>query len=215
MMHAFLKSPAVQTYLTKKAASFLSKELDTEVKVGGVDIAFFLDIVFEEVSIKDQKGESLLFINKLIVDIESISLLRNQIIIDNIEFDQPYIGLRKYKDEEDLNFTFLLDYFSSEKKQTDTATTQWDIVVYSFDIVDGRLLFHDYNKKRKSQGIDFANLDVDSLNLNVVGINILNDTILLDLENFSLKESSGVKLKKLSSEIALFPNNLYATSCCP
>lgn len=210
VLHGFLKSPAIQTYLTKKAAEFLSEELGSKVKVGGVDIAFFFDIVFNEVYVEDKKGECLLFVNKLVVDIDRISLLNNQIIIDNVELDQPFIGLRKYKGDSTLNLKFLLDYFTSDdKKEVDSSKTQWDIVAYSLDIVNGRLLFHDYNKRRKEEGIDFSNIDVDSLDVDVIGINLLNDTILCDIENISFKENSGVAINQLSTEIAVFPDKLF------
>jgi len=53
-----LRSPEVQTYLTKKLAAYLSGKYNTTITVKGVSISFFNKLVLEEVLIQDQKHDS-------------------------------------------------------------------------------------------------------------------------------------------------------------
>jgi hypothetical protein len=46
---ALLRTTPVQTYLSGKAAAYLSDELGTTVDVGGVDVSWFLNIIMTEV----------------------------------------------------------------------------------------------------------------------------------------------------------------------
>ncbi len=207
--HAFIKSPVVQTYLAKKVTSFLSEELNTEVRVGGVDVAFFFDLVLTDVYIADKNDNSLLYFDKLQANVEKISLTQKKIYIDNIALHTPYIGLRKYKGEEQLNLQFILDYLSGKPTTEAKEKENWKLICYSLDVKNARLLYHDYNKKRKEEGIDFSNIDLDNLNMNISEIYYLGDTNLVNMDNLSFKESSGFTLEEFSAGIALFPDEAH------
>lgn len=207
--HAFIKSPAVQTYLTKKATDFLSEELNTEVRVGGVDVAFFLDLVLTEVYIADKKDNSLLYFDKLQANIEKLSLTQKKIFINKISIHTPYIGLRKYKGEKQINLQFILDYLSADPTTETKEGEDWKLICYSVDIKNARLLYHDHNKTRKEEGIDFSNIDLDEFNMDISEIYYLGDTNLLKLNNLSFKERSGFTLEEFSTGIALFPKEAH------
>ena len=67
--YSVLRNSSVQTYLAKKIASYFSNELKTEIKIGGVDVTFFMNIVLEKVSIKDLHHEQMIDIEKLKINI--------------------------------------------------------------------------------------------------------------------------------------------------
>jgi hypothetical protein len=73
LLYVTLRSAAVQTYLARKIAGYLSKELDAEVNVGGVNISWFLNIVLEDISVLDKKEQPLLYARRLVVDVKRIS----------------------------------------------------------------------------------------------------------------------------------------------
>lgn len=188
----------VQTYITQKAASYLSKKLKTEITIGGVDISWFLDVVIEDVKIKDLKKNNLLNVEKIVVDIKKINFSNHQILVDNIDLNKASVNICRYKGEPHFNYQFIVDYFSS----TDTTAKEskpWSFEVSSFKLAGTALTYNDYNKQLQEKGVDFNSLKITNLNADVSGISVEGDTIVAQIENLSLIDKSGFQLDKLNT----------------
>ncbi|MBA3972437.1 MAG: hypothetical protein H0X46_09925, partial [Bacteroidetes bacterium] len=64
-----LQFKSVQTYFAKKAAKYLSEELQTKVEVGGLYIKPFKSLVLDSLYIEDHEKDTLLFSPKFTVDL--------------------------------------------------------------------------------------------------------------------------------------------------
>jgi hypothetical protein len=73
-----LQFKAVQTYVAKKAANYLSKELNTRVEVGSLYIKPFKSVVLDSLYIQDLEKDTLLFSPKFTVDLDYFSLKRTK-----------------------------------------------------------------------------------------------------------------------------------------
>ena len=198
LFYAVLRMSSVQTYITQKAASYLSKKLNTEITIGGVDISWFLDIVIEDVKVNDLKKNNLLNVEKIIVDIKKINFSSNLVLVDNIDLKNATVNLCRYKGENNFNYQFIVDYFIG----TDTTakgTTPWSFEVSSFKMSETSLAYNDYNKKIQEKGIDFNSLKISNLNADVSGISLKGDTITAQIENLSLNDKCGFQLDKLNA----------------
>lgn len=209
-VHALLRSPAIQSFLVNKATSFLSKELQTEVSIESVSLTNFFDLSLNEVYIKDRQGNLLFYIHRLVVDIERVSLSQKKVVLNNIELQYPYIGIRKYVNEDQLNLAFILDYFSSDEPQTDSSSQfEWRMRCNSFDIVDGRFLFNNQNHTPKVNALNPDNFDVSDFNFSVSEIHVFGDTLMFHINNLNFNELQGFHLKKLAAQVFVFPEHLY------
>ena len=112
-LYTLLRSDTVQNYLANKVASYLSKELNTKVKVGGVSFGFLLKIVLKDVYIEDKHNSILLRSDNIALSFRNIGFSERKIIFNKISIDNAYFNLVKYKNEDDLNLQFIIDYFSS------------------------------------------------------------------------------------------------------
>ncbi|UAY56780.1 translocation/assembly module TamB domain-containing protein [Arachidicoccus terrestris] len=153
----------------KKVTARLSKDLHTEVSIRHVSFTLFNRMDLDDILIKDQKKDTLLAAGALKVRISDWFFLKN-----NIEL--KYIGLEDatfYQNRSDSvwNFQFLIDYFSSPKK--DTASRHIGLDLKKIDFKNVR-----YFKQDRWRG---ENMDV------YVGRLLLDaDKIDLDKLNFKL-----------------------------
>ena len=188
----------------------MSEKLNTEIEIGGVDIAFFLDIVLEDIYIKDLHNNTLLYAEKLQLDVNKFSNSNHIITLGNIILKKSIIGLRRYKGEEKMNFRFITDYFSS-KDTTTTEPVNWTINCEGLEIVDSRLIYQDQKKmaiEKNRKGIDFNNLDLTSLNIKMEDLDTNEDTISAYIQNISCIEQSGFILNEFATLVKFSPKEI-------
>ena len=70
-----LNIPAVQNFVKDKAINYLKDKTKTEVSLESIKIALPKDVVLNKFYIEDRKGDTLLYAQKLSVDISLFKLL--------------------------------------------------------------------------------------------------------------------------------------------
>ena len=192
----------MQTIIAKTLTSYLSEELHANIKIKGVDIAFFKGIVLQKIVIADLQNDTILYAPKLQINIGKLSIKKHKLKINKLILDNAYIALKKYKDSTDMNYSFIVDYFSS----TDTIrkdTTKWELSCSALEISDTRFIYQNQNKYFVNEGIDYSNISISDLNTKVKNIKIVNDTVYADINFLSAKETSGFVLNELKGKIKI------------
>ncbi|MCF8298521.1 MAG: translocation/assembly module TamB domain-containing protein [Saprospiraceae bacterium] len=200
--YAILRSSAVQSYIASRIASYMSSELNAEVSVGGLNIDYYLDITIEDVVVKDQKKENLLNAPGIKIDIHKLSIRKRIIEIDKIILDNTKVSLKKYKGEENLNFQFILDYFSSEDT-TITESEPWGISCSGIELLNSDFSYRDENSELMPNGLDFSNLNFSELNVLLSDFKIDTSSTSLIINKISFKEKQGFILNEISTELEL------------
>lgn len=114
--------PSVQNYAKDKAVSWLHKKLNTNISVGKLLINFPNKISLEKVYIEDQHKDSLLWGDKLEVDIALLKLLKNTVAIKSVELNGIGINLKRINSDTVFNFAFILDTFTTDPKKEKAKT---------------------------------------------------------------------------------------------
>jgi len=181
-----IQTEPVQNFLVKKITGRLSKELHTEVSIKHVSFTLFNRMDLDDILIRDQKKDTLLSAGALKVRISDWFFLKN-----NIEL--KYIGLEDaavYQNRKDSvwNFQFLIDYFSSPKK--DTASSHIGLDLKKVDFKNVR-----YYKKDGWRGEDMdvyvgrMLLDAQKIDLNALDFKL--HYLELDKPRFELLQYKG------------------------
>ncbi|TCD17979.1 translocation/assembly module TamB [Pedobacter psychrodurus] len=124
-----LNIPAVQNFVKGKAINYLKNKTKTEVSLESIKIALPKDVVLNKFYIEDRKGDTLLYAEKLAVDISLFKLLKNTIEVNNIELKNIRANVKRISPDTTFNFSFLVDAFMSDQKKPeekvdkDTAST--------------------------------------------------------------------------------------------
>ncbi len=173
-----IQIPAIQTKIAHFALEKLNKSLNTKMYVKAVDIDFFGNIYFYDVSIKDDHNYDFITSKTLETTIDLWSLLpgikKDHIDLSQIKLFQPKVDVITYKGDSVSNFIKFVNGFSSDKPKDPKKIFKLD---GNFILEDGKVSIVNKNS---------GNIWLDSkqLNLTVKNFKLVDSDITADLENF-------------------------------
>ncbi|WAC40955.1 translocation/assembly module TamB domain-containing protein [Pedobacter sp. SL55] len=112
-----LNIPAVQNFVKDKAISYLKNKTKTEVSLESIKIALPKDVVLNKFYIEDLNKDTLLYAEKLQVDISLFKLLKNTVEINYIDLKGIRANVKRINPDTTFNFSFLVDSFASDQKK--------------------------------------------------------------------------------------------------
>jgi len=195
-----LNIPAVQNFAKNKAIGYLKKKTHTEVRLESIKIALPKDIVLNKFYIEDLKKDTLLYAEKLSVDISLFKLLKNKVEINDISLKKIRANIKRIDPDTAFNFSFLVDAFMSEQKKPDeevdkdtTSTMKFAIdkvsfedigIVYRDDVAgnDVKLYLGEFKAKLKDFDLAGQHYVIKSLSLNNTSLDYLQQKPLTQLK---------------------------------
>jgi len=203
-----IQNSSVQTYLAHKAASYLSRELKTEVYFEKLKVVFPLDIDIVNMGIDDRQGLPILRTERLQLSLSNLSRKAHKIRIGRIALENPEINLVTYEGDSVMNIQFILDYFSGG--ETDTITSEpWAFRLMNASISNASFSLRDYNFAPEPFGVDYNHLQLTNLYLVLSDLKFMNDTIQARLHHLSANERSGFVLNRMRAEVMLTPEGIF------
>ncbi|MDN3688413.1 translocation/assembly module TamB domain-containing protein [Cyclobacterium jeungdonense] len=151
MLLLLIRSPYVQGIIVGKLTSYVSDKTNTRVSIDRLFITFRGNLYLEGLFLEDQKGDTLIYSNKLETGMELIPYLRtNEISISRMEWDGLKANIQR-DSKGKFNFNFLMDAFvgSSDTDTLPSSTTSEDpqplpeIAVGPVKITDWKVHFKD------------------------------------------------------------------------
>ena len=181
-----IQIPSVQTYLVKQATSFVSNKTHTKVELNYIGISFPKSIVLEGLFVEDVTHDTLLSFNKLMVDVNMLSLFNKNLNINNLEITGATVKLKRSLPDSTFNFQFLIDAFAGPKDTVEVLTAEksgkpFKISLSDLVLHDVSFLLHDDVAGTK------LNTQIGLLKLEVNEINL--DSMLFDVNEVLLQNS--------------------------
>lgn len=205
-----IQHPAVQSWLTKQAAAWLSKELGTTVRVGAVDIDLWARAVLEDVYVEDLHHDTLVFIPSLHIGRYSLDSKKRVVDISSIQLDDPVIRLARYEDEEGMNFSFIVDYITGN--DTISKDSSYTLQFGEIKINDGKFRYDNMKRPPRAPfGIDWNRMNISGLNLEVENFASIGDSVHAEILELSALEKSGFNLVALTATLNATPGNIRLT----
>ena len=209
-----VQDPIVQKFAVRFIGGYLSEKTGGDIKVGRLLVSPDLQVTVEDVMVKDLKGNDLLSVKMLRAKIYLEELLEGKIHLDRVILRRAVANMVQYEGEEDFNFQFLADFFSSDKeKEENTNPLMLQVDHISIAYLD--FLLWDQNgddpELTENKAIDYSHLDLDDIQLEVSNLEIMGDSIHAALEMLKAKEMSGFEIKLLQSDVVFCPNGIYLT----
>ena len=175
-MWFLIHRPAVQSYGIQQVTQYVSDKTGTRCEVAGIDLDFFKTLVLEGVYLEDLKGDTLLNVGRLGVDMGVFALLQQEIYLNEVFLEQGRVKLLR-KDSV-YNFDFLVEAFASsdtlpaDSVEVAADTTASEPIAWKLGLGDIRLEGIDVDVVDQTDGYEiFARLGrlgltMDELDLN-------------------------------------------------
>lgn len=204
-----MQQSTVQTWFARKAASYLSRQLETNVYIEKLKVSFPLDIDARNFGIDDRQGMPVLRTQNLQFGLYGLGWKARNIEVGRIALENPEINIITYAGDTVPNFQFILDYVGADDTEP-KPSEPWSFRLLNASISNGTFSLRDFNYEPEPKGIDFNHLKIDQLHLVLSDLTFADDTMQTRLHHLSAVEQSGFVLNRLRAALALTPSGIIA-----
>ncbi|PST82409.1 translocation/assembly module TamB [Pedobacter yulinensis] len=203
-----LQFKAVQTYIAKRAARYLSDELKTTVSIGSLYLKPFKSLVLEDLVVLDLQKDTLLSTPKFMVDLNELSLKRRVVDVNTIQINNGSFFLKRYK-KGGNNLKFIIDYFDSGAAPKKKKKKPYEVRLGRVILNNMHLRYKNLRKKDTLlRGVNYDDAELRQLNGIFEGLNTRDHLAKLDIKNLTFKEKSGFYLKNLTAQTTIDTNSI-------
>ena len=196
-----LQTAFFQQFLTGKLAAYLSNKLQTEVRIGAIQVAFPKTIVIHDFYIEDQKKDTLAYVHELGVDMNMVDVLfHKRISLDKIKLNTATIHIYRTLPDSLYNFDFIQKAFASanaETKKADTTASSYTILIGSISLENIYATYHDEpagndaSVKLGSLDLQFDPFDLNQKKIFLQSLQWKNSSVFLQsIQNFTSRHDS-------------------------
>ncbi|MDR0790388.1 MAG: translocation/assembly module TamB [Bacteroidales bacterium] len=205
LLIALLNTSLFQTMIANIASEFFSKQWKTEVRISALSIDIFRGVKVYDVYLEDQKGDTIIAANSIRVSFDFFPF-HNGLNINNVNVNDITFNLAK--EDGKLNFSFIIDYFKSnkEKKKKDKKPFVVRVRHLSMHNVNFLLDVTDADDDLKDGLVNPRYEKYTNVNAEISNIKVIKDSILCDIEHFEAKERSGFVLSNLQGKVIASPS---------
>jgi hypothetical protein len=204
-----LQFKPVQTFVAKKAAAYLSKELNTTISLRSIYLKPFKSLVIEDLLILDLQKDTLLSTPKFIVDLNQFSLERRIIDVNTVQINNGNFYLKAYKGKDaGSNIDFIINYFDSGTTTVKKKKKPYEISFDRIIINNLQLKYKNFNRDTTINGVNFDDIKLTNLNGIVEGLDTKDHLMKAAIKNLTFKEKSGFYLKNLTAATTIDTNRI-------
>ena len=208
-----LQYKPVQTYFAKKAASYLSKELNTTVSLQGVYFKPFSSLVLNGLYVADLKGDTLLYADRLSASVNLSGLRSGQVEVKHVNLANSQFFLKR--DTADTNLSFILDYFRPKSSSgKPTAKKGITLAINTIELSNSSFAYKHVRSRPQTKGVNFQDIQLTALSGRFTDIDLANHLFKSTIQNLKFQEKSGFQLHELNALATVDTNhtelhNLY------
>ncbi|WP_235969752.1 translocation/assembly module TamB domain-containing protein [Pedobacter planticolens] len=192
-----LQFKPVQTYVAKKAAAYLSKELKTTVSISGLYIKPFKSVILENLVVLDQQKDTLANFPKFLVDLNRLSLKERILDVNTVQVNNGAFFLKEYKNGA-TNLDFIIDYFDSGPPPK-VRKKKFQFLIDRIILNNVAFKYKNLKKDTVIKGVNFEDISLTKLNGIFEKLNTNGHIIQANIKNLTFKEKSGFYLKNLTA----------------
>lgn len=212
--YIILQVPAVQTAIGKKVVGALSRNINGEISVGNIYVVFFNRVIVNDISIVSRErtplldslkanfnqSDTLLACKKLSVTLKPVELLKFKLKLNTISLTDGVFNLQT-EQEKYTNLDRIFKVDKNAPKDTSKGGTP-ELLANTLRVEDFRFTLNNPARfQRKGDSIiNFSNLSVRDIFINISDVHLKSDTIYASINNISGRDRSGFVLKGLNGK---------------
>lgn len=210
-----LQSPKVQTSLARRATAIISANIDGQVSVGKVSIAFPRLFLLKNVCITGEgPQDTVICLGKAFVDARLFALLGGSLIVDKVWLEDGSVRIRNLNDSTTNLSRMLAPFAGSDTDESEESLLRSlsvrRVALENFDISRKNAFAPTADTLKVNPNVLNTNdLEIENLNLDIRNIKYRDtDDASLSIRKFSFNEKSGFTLRKMEADFLLDKNGL-------
>lgn len=202
-----IRTSAFQTWLANQVASYLASEWGTVVTINKVEIIFFDSAEIKGLYAEDQYGDTLLYADKIWVEVEDFSISKKFLYLDEIRLSDTKAYLVKHEGDDELNLNFIVEYFTPEERDTSALDFDFRINNIVLDNVDFK--YKDENQPESDYGVNYSDIEVNDIQLAMSDFRLLPGGIEISINDLMANEKSGANIYAMQSDVKLDSTGIF------
>ncbi len=191
---------AVQNYAADRFAAIVSKRLDTRVEVGNVRVHLFNRVVIEQFYVEDLQGDTLIYAGRIDVGFKGYSPVTGTVRLGDVILEEGNFFLAQ-DSLGVMNLRYLIDKLKSDKPKT--SKRPFRLRSNSLVLKDFHFKYRKFAPPEKPYGMNYADLDVDRIDLEFQRLDLENDSIRVGIKHLAAVEKCGFVLENFSAREAV------------
>ena len=194
-----LNIPAIQRKATLIAERELSEYLDTQIKIGNIDLGLLNRIIIQNLYVNDQDGKEMLKVARFSAKINLTSLFKGKISINSVQLFGFNAHLNKETPESKPNFQFIIDAFSSDKENKKPFNI--NLRINSLLIRRGMIYYDLLSAPKTPSKFNASHIGIENLSATLSLKAFTKDSLNATIKRLAFNEQSGLNLKRMKSKI--------------
>lgn len=208
LLYLFVQLPFFQSFVAKKAASYLSGELETEISIQKLRITGFRTIHITGLKISDRHKDTLLYSGHIHIFLKQISVKRSFFELKRVSLEDTYFYLKTYPGDSVMNFSFISDYFSGGEKKAEGISPV--LICHELNIAGLNFRMDDMNRPETQAGMDYNHLGIYDVELKAEEVRYAGDSVTARVGLLSARERCGIHLKSFQSDLKMARGSITA-----
>ena len=188
-----------QNKISKEFTNYLSSEINSDIRLEEVSLNGFSNLQLNKIFIPDLNGDTVLFVPKVVVDIQDINWLDRKFIIDQVIFKDAEIVLRKNPGKKKYEIEFLLNSFKKNQRES----KDYQLLINQFKIENSQFFHLSKNSIKEIQNIDIQNFKINNLNLLLNNISLDNNLFFSKISDVKFQHVKGFNISSLNADLYL------------
>jgi len=209
VLYLLLQTARVQTFLVKRITNHFSNEIKSTISVSSFEFKFFNKLSINDLLIKDQNNDTLLYSREIIAVLRRIDFKNKSFRLGKVSLIKPVISL--ITDSTGMmNLTWYLNLIKYPADSVKNTSSRFNID--QIDIDNARFSLINRNSPKSKTRLDFNNLNLSGINGIIEDLKTLNDTTSFNIYNLGFKEAGGFTLKKMKTSVIIAKQNIHLNS---
>ncbi len=204
-LYLLIQIPDIQTFIVKRITAHYSDQIKSTITVGRFEYVFFNRLALDEVLIKDQNKDTLIYTKRIVAGLRWLDLRKKTIRFGKIELIKPTFAL--ITDTSGLmNINWYLNMLGTKDTVSDNQRTS--IAIDHITVDEGKFKLLDLRNRESESKINFNDLNLNSINAEVTNFKIKDDSTTFTISSLQAREFNGFVIQNLSSKVTLAQHDI-------
>ena len=194
-----IKFSFFQNKITKEFTNYLSNKMNSDIRLGEVSLNGFTNLHLNQIFIPDLNGDTILFVPKVVIDIQDINWLDRKFIIDQVIFKNAEIVLRKNPGKKKYEIEFLLNSFKKNQRESN----EYELLISKFKIENSQFFHFLKGDNNKSKNINIQSFKLFDLNLLLNNTSLDNNLFFTRISDLQFQHEKGFSISSLNADLYL------------
>ncbi|MFI3303705.1 MAG: translocation/assembly module TamB domain-containing protein [Rikenellaceae bacterium] len=192
----------IQNFVGKWATTYVSQYLNTEVRVGHINITMRGGIELSQLLVRDLQADTLIYLDRIETQIDRYLPISKNLRLGNSTIEGAVVNLRARENEDgsvEMNMKQIVKLISPRN----SGESQFSMNIANVVVEGARLTIEQLTHQNPIYGVDVRNMELNNLNGSITELSVEGPVVHGFIERLATIEKSGFEINNIAGELYL------------